>query len=203
MGLEACCAATVDGRQTKGTLLLETDALIFRGEPRATIRFSDLEEVRTRGGVLRVRFAGRRAEFELGRAADKWAEKILSPKTRLDKLGVKSGSRVGVMNLEDKDFWKELTAVTPNVSRGARGGNHDVIFFRASSAKSLASLGRLRSRLKSAGALWVIRPKGHKEITEAGVMAAGKAAGLVDVKVVRFSDTHTAEKFVIPVKARA
>ena len=30
-------------------------------------------------------------------------------------------------------------------------------------------------------------------------MAAGKAAGLVDVKVVGFSPTHTAEKFVIPV----
>jgi hypothetical protein len=34
-------------------------------------------------------------------------------------------------------------------------------------------------------------------------MKAGKDAGLVDVKVVRFSDTHTAEKFVIPVTARA
>jgi hypothetical protein len=33
-------------------------------------------------------------------------------------------------------------------------------------------------------------------------MTAGKAAGLVDVKVVRFSETHTAEKFVIPLKAR-
>jgi hypothetical protein len=29
-------------------------------------------------------------------------------------------------------------------------------------------------------------------------MAAGKAAGLVDVKVVSFSDTHSANKFVIP-----
>ena len=52
------------------------------------------------------------------------------------------------------------------------------------------------------GALWIIRPKGVKEITEAETMAAGKAAGLVDVKVVRFSDTHTAEKFVIPLASR-
>ena len=29
-------------------------------------------------------------------------------------------------------------------------------------------------------------------------LAAGKKAGLVDVKVVSFSETHTAEKFVIP-----
>jgi hypothetical protein len=33
-------------------------------------------------------------------------------------------------------------------------------------------------------------------------MAAGKAAGLVDVKVVSFSSTHTAEKFVIPISKR-
>jgi glycerate-2-kinase len=34
------------------------------------------------------------------------------------------------------------------------------------------------------------------------LLAAGKAAGLVDVKVVGFSTTHTAEKFVIPKAAR-
>jgi hypothetical protein len=33
-------------------------------------------------------------------------------------------------------------------------------------------------------------------------MHGGKSAGLVDVKVVRFSRTHTAEKFVIPVTRR-
>ena len=41
------------------------------------------------------------------------------------------------------------------------------------------------------------------EIAESAVMAAGKAAGLVDVKVVRFSLTHTAEKFVIPLAKRS
>jgi len=33
-------------------------------------------------------------------------------------------------------------------------------------------------------------------------MSAGKRAGLVDVKVVSFSETHTAEKFVVPVAKR-
>ena len=37
---------------------------------------------------------------------------------------------------------------------------------------------------------------------QADVLNAGKAAGLVDVKVVRFSETHTAEKLVIPVARR-
>ena len=60
----------------------------------------------------------------------------------------------------------------------------------------------LKAALQPAGSLWVIRPKGRPEIPERAVMAAGKAAGLVDVKVVSFSPTHTAEKFVIPLKDR-
>ena len=52
------------------------------------------------------------------------------------------------------------------------------------------------------GAIWVVRPKGRQEITEQDTMAAGKAAGLVDVKVVGFSETHTAEKFVVPLARR-
>ena len=44
--------------------------------------------------------------------------------------------------------------------------------------------------------------RGRPEISERAVMAAGKAAGLVDVKAVSFSPTHTAEKFVIPVRQR-
>jgi hypothetical protein len=46
--------------------------------------------------------------------------------------------------------------------------------------------------------LWIVYPKGKSEIREIDVLAAGKAAGLVDVKVVAFSATHTALKFVRP-----
>ena len=56
--------------------------------------------------------------------------------------------------------------------------------------------------MKRDGSLWTIRPKGSPHVSESDVMKAGQAAGLVDVKVVRFSETHTAEKFVIPVKNR-
>ena len=56
----------------------------------------------------------------------------------------------------------------------------------------------LLQALKSDGALWIVYPKGKQEIKEVDVLAAGRAAGLVDVKVVKFSDTHTALKFVRP-----
>ncbi len=78
----------------------------------------------------------------------------------------------------------------------------DMIFFGATQTSALGHLASLRGAIQPAGAIWVIRPKGQKSITEADTMAAGKRAGLVDVKVVSFSDSHTAEKFVIPVANR-
>ena len=61
----------------------------------------------------------------------------------------------------------------------------------------------LRQFLKSNGALWIVTLKGKcAKIKEAEVMKAGKKAGLVDTKVVGFSETHTALKFVIPISSR-
>lgn len=43
---------------------------------------------------------------------------------------------------------------------------------------------------------------GKSGIKESEIMAAAKEAGMVAVKVARFSETHTANKFVIPVSRR-
>lgn len=102
----------------------------------------------------------------------------------------------------DKDFVQEVKRVTDDVTIGRAPAACDLIFFGAVSAKELVRLAMLKTWMKPNGALWVIRPKGRPEISERAVMDAGKAAGLVDVKVVSFSETHTAEKFVIPLAAR-
>ena len=53
------------------------------------------------------------------------------------------------------------------------------------------------------GGIWAVSPKGDPSIADVVVMAAARDAGLVDNKVVRWSDTHTALKLVIPVAHRA
>lgn len=55
---------------------------------------------------------------------------------------------------------------------------------------------KLKANLKPGGALWLIYPKGVPEIKEIEVIRAGRAAEMKDVKVARFSATHTALKFV-------
>ena len=52
------------------------------------------------------------------------------------------------------------------------------------------------------GGVWIVYPKGRKDIREADVMAAGRDLGLKDNKTCRFSDTHTGLRFVIPVAER-
>lgn len=200
MGLEADCTATFGGQQSKGRAYLETDALIFRGAFRLAIPFTGMSAVRVRDGRLTVQFSGGAATFTLGVGAQKWAEKILHPKSLLDKLGVKPGDKVAVVGIKDVDFLDKLRA------RTAVGGrvttDHDAIFMQADRRSVLSRLDTLRRALAPAGGLWLVAPKGVQEITEADVLSGGRKAGLVDVKVVRFSPTHTAHKFVIPKKRR-
>jgi len=133
---------------------------------------------------------------------DKEREERYRKKPRLLKLGVKPESRVSVLNVDDPTFLKEVERAAAFVSAGKAAKNSDLIFYGVSKEAHLERLEKLKAFITSAGAIWVIRPKGRPEISEASVMEGGKLAGLVDVKVVSFSDTHTAEKFVIPVVNR-
>ena len=139
--------------------------------------------------------------FNLGRDAEAWARRIRNPKSLLDKLGVKNVHRVVVLGVEDPNFRVHIEQRAARVSTRLTK-DVDVVFFGARRSSDLRRLARVKDYLKPNGAIWVVRPKGGGAITEGDVLAGGKAAGLVDVKVVRFSDTHTAEKFVIPVAQR-
>lgn len=191
-----------EGHTYDGEALLETSELIFRGGRRLRIPFAKIESVEAREATLHVTFDGGQAAFEIGPQAGKWAEKIRNPKSVIQKLGIKGGHVVSVVHLDDDSFVGDLEKAGAGVSRGRARKNSDAIVYGASTRADLDRLATLATSLKPDGSLWIIRPKGVKEITEADTMAAGKAAGLVDVKVVRFSDTHTAEKFVIPLKSR-
>jgi hypothetical protein len=201
MGLEAVCTVRYDGRVARGKALLETKELIFRGEFRLKIPFQEILSAEARHGELHVNSAGLVAVFELGPHAEKWAFKIRNPKSLLDKLGVKPDSRVAVLGVRDEAFLADLAARVPALAK-RKVKDSDIIFLGAESTEALDQLGPLQDYLQRDGGIWVVYPKGRTDIHENGVRAAGKAAGLVDVKVAGFSDTHSALKLVIPVKRR-
>jgi hypothetical protein len=175
---------------------LETDFVLFRGSKRLKIRFSELTSVKAGGGVLKLEFEGGPAELELGAAAEKWARKILNPPSLMDKLGVKPGLMVRLIGGFDEfepGFGKDIAERQAMVVAKSKC---NLLLLAAGKSAELERIRKLKANLKPGGALWVIYPKGVPEIKEIEVIQAGRAAGMKDVKVARFSATHTGLKFV-------
>lgn len=202
MGLDTTCTATFRKQTSSGRAQLETDQVLFRGDFRVKLPLASITAVAVQDGVLRLTASEGTLSLALGASAERWAAKIRSPKSRVEKLGVTPGARVSMAGVADAAFVDELRAAGADVSTRVRRGS-DQIYVAVESAKDLARFAALLPSLAPAGAIWAIRRKGLADASEAATMAAGKAAGLVDVKVARFSGTHTAEKFVRPVASRA
>ncbi len=203
MGAEADCRVELNGESSDGRALLESHELIFRGDFRLRIPFRTISSLTSGDGRLTIGFGDTVAVFHLGEKADGWANKIKNPKGLLDKLGVKPGHKISVVSLDDEGFVAELRTRTSDVSTSRPRSSSDAIFLGAADKRSLDRLPALRRNITPGGAIWVVRPKGQDSgLKETDIIAAAKAHGLVDVKVVSFSETHSALKLVIPLDQR-
>lgn len=163
-----------------------------------------MRDVRVRDRALRFRSAEGPIALELGaKEAERWANDILHPKSRLEKLGVKRDARVAAIGISDKRFLGELAEALDLPPVSAARGRYDLIFRELVAERDLGQIAKLRTHLEPDGALWLIYVKGKDApLTERAVRAAFLAEKLVDTKVVSFSATHTAVKLVIPRPAR-
>ena len=118
-----------------------------------------------------------------------------SHRSLLDKLGVKDGLRVVVLDVDDADFAGELAG--RDVQLMAEGPA-DIVVWGIDEAADFSRLPELLEWIRPAGALWAVWVKGRTELNENHVRDAALDAGLVDVKVARFSATHSALKLVVP-----
>ncbi len=188
--VDAIPARFVDGVDV-GRLQWESPKLIFRGASRRVFEGAALKGVSAEGTDLVLADGSR---FTLGAVqAGRWAQAILNPPGRLDKLGVKPGMAVAVVNLDDADFARELAgrAILPNAF-----SELDILIYGADSAGDLARIPDLIPALTDRGALWIVSLKGKAlKIRDVEVMAAARAHGLVDNKVCSFSDSRTALRF--------
>jgi hypothetical protein len=213
MGLEARCELQLDGASHEGKALLETDELLFRGDTarrgkggargfRLAIPLSSIRNVSGGDGELRVRFSGGDATFVLGKQAEKWAQRIRSPKSLIDKLDVKSEHTVSVVAIDDDDFIRALRERTARVFVGRLAAKSNVIFVGADTIASLTRLSKAAVVMARDGAIWVVHPKGAGGLRDLEIFAEARRIGLTYTKVARFSATHTAEKLVIPKSER-
>ena len=193
MGKQATVTAVFADGADEGRLQYEPPKLLFRGAQRRMFEGEELKGVRAEGADLVLADGSR---FALGeKQAAGWADAILNPKGRMDKIGVKDGMRVAVMGVSDPTLSAELAA--KGAVPVAELANLDLLFYRADTAAELARIEGLVPLLSETGALWIVSRKGKAAtVKDVDVMAAAKAHGLVDNKVVAFSPTHTSLRFV-------
>ena len=140
---------------------------------------------------------------------------IYSTRPLLDKLGVKPGSRVAVVGLDDPSFLNLLRERTADVVTGQPRSPCDLVFIAVTKLSELAVLKEAKRWIEPNGAVWLIRPKGGRaarrrgervgsrvELRDTDLIAAGLAAGLVDNKIASFSETHGAMRFVFRLRDR-
>lgn len=127
----------------------------------------------------------------------------VSTKPLLDKLGVRPGMRVALIDVEDEAIRSLLADRTSDITEGWPELDTDVVLLGADSTDALEPLETLSRRIRPNGAIWVVSRKGKAAtLRDVEVIDAAKAAGLVDNKVVSFSATHTALRLVIPLARR-
>ena len=127
------------------------------------------------------------------------------PSTRplLDKLGVKPGSKVAIVNLDDAAFIGRLRERIADIVMGKPRAKCDLVFMGADTSNDLRRLAEVKRWIEPNGAIWVVRLKGGRgELRDTDLIAAGLAAGLVDNKIASFSETQGAMRFVYRLRDR-
>jgi hypothetical protein len=127
----------------------------------------------------------------------------VSTRPLLDKLGVKPGSKVAIVDLDDAGFLSLLRERTSDIVKSRPREPVDLVFMGARDVADLRRLKDLKTWIEPNGAIWVVRPKGGRApIKDTDVIEAGLAAGLVDNKIASFSDTHGAMRLVFRLRDR-
>src|SRR5580704_14763900 len=203
MGLEAECTVRVGRKTSAGKALLESERLLFRGDPRLDIPFDEMRDVTVDGETLVVKTNEQELRFELAAGvADRWLRLIKEPKGLFEKLEVTPQSRVAVVDISDSVFLAALRERVAGIVERRVPQGAEIIFFGAETREALRRIPLIRARMADAGVLWIVRPKGSRGISEADVFEALRTSALTDTKVVAFSKTHTAHKCMIPLELR-
>ncbi|HSQ28282.1 MAG TPA: DUF3052 family protein [Gemmatimonadaceae bacterium] len=210
MGYETTCKVRVDDRagtvrEAQGKVLLETDELIVRGDARIRVPRRSIERVARRDGVVSITAHSAIVTLTLGAdAALRWQKKLEeTPKRLIDKLDVRTNAKVWLWGMIDPALETELVERTTRVSRGRTASGCDVVFVAVDSHDQLDRIDRARAAIGDDGAIWVVHPKGPRGVADTTIFARAKQLGLAYTKVARVSDTHTAEKLVLPRAVRA
>lgn len=199
MAMESACKLQVGKEKYDGKVRMEGDHIDFAGNTKFRFRISEMRDPHQEDLCILFNFHGHAVIIELSslRAAQNWIDYILHPQTLADKLGVKEGQTIRVMNLDDEELINALQSKNTKLVSRARS-RCDLVMLGVERSAELRQLEDLGESLRPRGAIWVVLPKTGRMVTKANVVAAVREAGLSHVEIVDYSETMSAHKIIRP-----
>lgn len=211
MGREARCEVCIrDSAGERGGVArahLDNDALTVTGPARSGLKARvarvAIRAVRADDGAVHVDWPDGTLSLAVGTDAAAWAKALREPpKSLVDRLGIKPGATVSLLRADVDGLVAQLEARGASITIGTLAPEGDVVLLGVATPADLADVARVLAALRPNGALWVLHPRGVRDVADTVIFAAGKAAGLVATKVARIDDTLTGEMLVRPKRAR-
>lgn len=189
MGKEMKAAVTVGTKKAQCNVLLEGTEIVIRGEVKRKVPRERMKGLAAAGGVLSFVDGGDRVKIELGeKAAGAWLHAIENPRSRVEKLGVKAGMKVCVLGDAGGDAVAEVEAATGTKASRRLVKSADVVLLVVREVDELERLEVAKGSLATGGVVWVLWPKGRKDLRHEEVVASAKRLGLSQTKSVGFSE---------------
>lgn len=198
MGREVETNVRCGGESAVCKVLLECGEIVLRGAIKRRFKFDAISKLAVRGGKLNFRCDPEDVAIQLGDSAETWLDTIRNPRTRVQKLGVAVGQQVCTLGSVESGACDEITSATGSAPRTRLARGCDLVLYFADDAGDLDRLKRIKEALADGGAIWVLWPKGRRDFAHELVVAAARAAGLVQTKSMGFSDMRTGLRLVRP-----
>ena len=197
MAMESACRLQMGRDRFDGKVRMEADHIDFAGSTKYRFRLTEITEPRQDDSAIRFGFHGHTVSIDLGniKTADNWIDYILHPQSLADKLGVKDGHTIRVMNIEDASLLTSLQGKKTKLVSSSEA-RCDMVMLGVERASELRQLEDLSENLRPDGAIWVVLPKSVRTVTKANVFAAAREAGMTHVEIVDFSETQAAHKII-------
>jgi hypothetical protein len=194
LGLESKATAKTGTKRVLGRLHLDSKQLEFSspGFKWRTTLGADVK-AEARKNWLVVGQGRDKIEFDVGKDAARWVEKILNPPDRPKKLGLKTGMKAWVGAGFDSAFKAELKG--SGVSTLRDPGKCEIAFCKISHRDELKQIDLLLRKIPDGVNIWLVWPKGVDEIRQADVMHTTAKENFGPSKSAAFDDRFSSMRF--------
>lgn len=161
------------------------------------LSYNDIVEVWLDNAFIHIRYPEGEARLDMQekRRARRFFKKMEDAPSPLEVLGAKKGDAVAVVGLPESWVYRLLRR-RRLVEMTASPLALDMLIVGVSDEASLSSIALMAGHVRRGGTLWVVYPRGYREISTDVVAHAGETLQLTGQLEVQISSRHSALKFI-------